>query len=115
MIKEHFDLLRRAVDKGHAENIDVHYNTNTTQYQKIPTIWKHFKHVQIAFSVDNTEERFEYERFGANWKTSNRNIKKVHKLREQGYPHNYTIMLYMEHTKHNVLGRNTYLGKGYEL
>ena len=86
MIKEHFDLLRRAVDKGHAENIDVHYNTNTTQYPKDPTIWKHFKHVQIAFSVDNTEERFEYERFGANWKTSNRNIKKVHKLREQGYP-----------------------------
>ena len=86
MIQEHFELLRRAVDKGHAENIDIHYNTNTTQYPKDPTIWKHFKHVQIAFSVDNTGERFEYERFGAKWKTSNRNIKKVHKLREQGYP-----------------------------
>ena len=51
-----------------------HYNTNTTQYPKDPNIWKHLN-IQIAFSVDNTEERFEYERFGA--KTSNRNIKSI--------------------------------------
>jgi MoaA/NifB/PqqE/SkfB family radical SAM enzyme len=86
MIKQHFELLQRAVKKGFAKDIDIHYNTNTTQYPKDPTIWKHFKHVQIAFSVDNTGERFEYERYGAKWKTSNSNIKKVHKLREQGYP-----------------------------
>lgn len=87
MIKEHFALLQRAVDKGLAKDIDVHYNTNTTQFPKDPTIWKHFKHVQIAFSVDNTEERFEYERYGASWKTANTNINKIHKLRdEQGYP-----------------------------
>ena len=86
MIKEHFGLLERAVDKGYAKDIDVHYNTNTTQFPKDPTIWKHFKHVQIAFSVDNTEERFEYERYGAKWRTSNNNIKKVHALRNDGYP-----------------------------
>ena len=86
MIKEHFELLQRAVDKGYAKDIDIHYNTNTTQFPKDPTIWKHFKHVQIAFSVDNTEERFEYERYGAKWRTSNTNIKKVHALRDEGYP-----------------------------
>lgn len=86
MIQEHFDLLSRAVDRGYAKDIDIHYNTNTTQYPKDPTIWRHFKHVQIAFSVDNTEERFEYERFGANWQTANENINKVHDLRKQGYP-----------------------------
>jgi MoaA/NifB/PqqE/SkfB family radical SAM enzyme len=86
MIKQHFELLQHAVEQGYAKDIDIHYNTNTTQYPKDPTIWKHFKHVQIAFSVDNTKERFEYERYGAKWKTSITNIKKVHKLREQGYP-----------------------------
>ena len=86
MIKEHFELLQRAVDKGYAKDIDIHYNTNTTQFPKDPTIWKHFKHVKIAFSVDNTEERFEYERYGAKWRTSNNNIKKVHALRDEGYP-----------------------------
>ena len=86
MIKQHFDLLQRAVDLGLAKDIDIHYNTNTTQFPKDPTIWQHFKHVQIAFSVDNTEERFEYERYGAKWRTTNTNIKKVHALRDEGYP-----------------------------
>lgn len=87
LIKEHFELLQRAVDKGLAKNIDIHYNTNATQFPKDHSIWKHFKHVQIAFSVDNTEDRFEYERYGAKWKAANANIDKIHKLRdEQGYP-----------------------------
>ena len=86
MIQQHFDLLKRAVDNGYAKDIDIHYNTNTTQFPKDPTVWKHFKHVQIAFSVDNTKERFEYERYGAKWKSSNANIRKVHSLREEGYP-----------------------------
>lgn len=87
MIKQHFDLLQRAVDRGYAKDIDIHYNTNATQFPKDPTIWRNFKHVQIAFSVDNTEERFEYERYGAKWKRANQNIQKVHALRDQeNYP-----------------------------
>ena len=87
MIKQHFDLLQRAVDRGYAKDIDIHYNTNATQFPKDPTIWRNFKHVQIAFSVDNTEERFEYERYGAKWKRANQNIQKVHALRDkENYP-----------------------------
>jgi len=84
LIKQHFDLLERAVERGFAKNIDIHYNTNTTKLPPQHTIWKHFKHVQIAFSVDNTEERFEYERYGAKWRTSNKNIKAIHALRDSG-------------------------------
>lgn len=84
LIKQHFDLLQRAVDNGYAKNIDIHYNTNTTKLPKQHEIWKHFKHVQIAFSVDNTEERFEYERYGAKWRTSNKNIHAIHALRDSG-------------------------------
>jgi len=84
LIKQHFDLLERAVERGFAKNIDIHYNTNTTKLPPQHTIWKHFKHVQIAFSVDNTEERFEYERYGAKWRTANTNINKVHALRDSG-------------------------------
>lgn len=84
LIKQHFDLLERAVEKGYAKNIDIHYNTNTTKLPKQYEIWKHFKHVQIAFSVDNTEDRFEYERYGAKWRTSNKNIIAIHALRDSG-------------------------------
>ena len=87
MIKQHFDLLQRAVDNGYAGNIDIHYNTNATQFPKDPSIWKHFKNIQIAFSIDNTGERFEYERFGAKWNSANTNIRKVHTLRDElNYP-----------------------------
>lgn len=87
MIKQHFDLLQRAVDQGFARDIDIHYNTNATQFPKDPSIWQHFKHVQIAFSVDNTGERFEYERFGAKWNRANLNIRKVNTLRDElNYP-----------------------------
>jgi len=86
LIKQHFDLLQRAVDAGYAKDIDIHYNTNTTKFPAQHELWKHFKHVQIAFSVDNTGKRFEYERFGAKWRTANTNIKKINNLRDSGYP-----------------------------
>jgi len=86
LIKQHFDLLQRAVDAGYAKDIDIHYNTNTTKFPAQHELWKHFKHVQIAFSVDNTGKRFEYERYGAKWRTANTNIKKINNLRDSGYP-----------------------------
>ena len=91
LIKQHFDLLERAVESGYAKDIDIHYNTNGTQYPKQHTVWKDFKHVQIAFSIDNIGERFEYERDGAKWATVNRNIKKFLALKEQGYPLSFQI------------------------
>ena len=91
LIKQHFDLLQRAVDKGYSNEIDIHYNTNGTQFPKQYEVWKTFKHVQIAFSIDNVGERFEYERDGANWSNVNENIKKFRKLKEQGYPFSFQI------------------------
>ena len=37
--------------------------------------------------MDNTEQRFEYERYGADWNESNLNIKRVNALRDSGYPY----------------------------
>jgi organic radical activating enzyme len=83
MIQEHFDLLQYAVDQGHAQNIDIHYNTNGTQWPDAHELWKHFKRVDIAFSIDNVEQRFEYERYGAKWNEVTENIKNFHDLRDQ--------------------------------
>lgn len=68
MISEHFDLLEQLVDQGHAQNIEIHYNTNGTQWpERAEDIWRHFKHVEIAFSIDDIGRRFEYQRAGADW------------------------------------------------
>lgn len=82
LIQEHFDLLQRAVDMGVSKQIDIHYNTNGTQ-SVLPHVelFKKFGRVDIAFSVDNVDKRFEYERFGANWLEVNQNIDQVHSLR----------------------------------
>jgi len=84
MIKEHFNLLRYAAEQGHAEHIDIHYNTNATQWpEDAEELWSQFGRVDIAFSIDNVAERFEYERYGAEWGLANEIIDRVHALREK--------------------------------
>ena len=41
-------------------------------------VWDKFGRVDIAFSVDNVGERFEYERYGARWNEANEIIDSVH-------------------------------------
>ena len=83
MIQEHFDMLRGLVDRGIAGNIEIHYNTNGTQYpEDADEIWQHFKLVEIAFSIDDIGERFEYQRSNASWKEVCRNIGWFRTLRE---------------------------------
>ena len=81
LIQQHFDFLDRAVKTGHAEHIEIHYNTNGTQFPEDRELWQHFKHVEIAFSIDNTEQRFEYERYGARWNDVQDNIKRFNDMR----------------------------------
>jgi MoaA/NifB/PqqE/SkfB family radical SAM enzyme len=81
LIDEHFDLLQQAVDLGVADQIEIHYNTNTTQVPKRGfKIWPHFKSVEIALSIDDVGERFEYQRYGASWDTLKFNLDKFYNL-----------------------------------
>jgi sulfatase maturation enzyme AslB (radical SAM superfamily) len=82
MIQEHFDMLQGLVDRGIAGNIEIHYNTNGTQWpEQGEAIWKHFKTVEIAFSIDDVGERFEYQRSNAIWDEVLGNIEKFKQLR----------------------------------
>lgn len=84
MIGEHFDLLKSLVQSGISTNVEIHYNTNGTHFpEHAIDIWRHFKHVEIAFSIDDTGERFEYQRTNASWSDVNDNIQKFKNLRHQ--------------------------------
>tara|TARA_B100000579_G_C22840480_1_gene861189 strand:- start:1275 stop:2444 length:1170 start_codon:yes stop_codon:yes gene_type:complete len=78
MIKEQFDVLRKCVEQGYAKNIDVHYNTNGTQFpeKELNEIWPHFKRIELAYSIDDVGARFEYQRHPAKWDEVNENILK---------------------------------------
>jgi MoaA/NifB/PqqE/SkfB family radical SAM enzyme len=68
MIKEHFQMLQGIVDRGIAHQVEIHYNTNGTHYpEEAEAIWRHFKTVEVAFSIDDVGERFEYQRTNADW------------------------------------------------
>jgi MoaA/NifB/PqqE/SkfB family radical SAM enzyme len=84
MIREHFDMLQGLIDRGIAHNIEIHYNTNGTQYpENAEDIWQYFKHVEIAFSIDDVGARFEYQRSNAVWSEVCVNIEKFRDMRER--------------------------------
>ena len=85
MIKNHFKILEYCVEKGYAKNQDIHYNTNGTQLppSEIFDLWRHFKRVEIAFSIDDVGEQFEYQRHPAKWKEVNYNLNQFKILQTQ--------------------------------
>ena len=82
MIAEHFEMLQGIVDRGIAHQVEIHYNTNGTMFpEQAEEIWRHFKTVEIAFSIDDVGSRFEYQRTNASWDDMQENIKKFFKLK----------------------------------
>ena len=83
MIKDHFKILMHCVEKGYAKNIDIHYNTNGTQLppQEIFDLWSYFKHVEVAFSIDDVGEPFEYQRHPAKWREVSSNLVKFKEMK----------------------------------
>jgi hypothetical protein len=81
MIHNHFKMLEHCVEQGYSKKQDIHYNTNGTQLpdQRIFDLWREFKHVEIAFSIDDVGERFEYQRHPANWQAVNANLQEFKK------------------------------------
>ena len=84
MIDQHFDMLQGIVDRGIADQVEIHYNTNGTIFpNQGPDIWKHFKTVEVAFSIDDIGSRFEYQRSNAVWQEVEQNLSKFQYLHEQ--------------------------------
>jgi hypothetical protein len=82
MIREHFEMLQGIVDRGIAHQVEIHYNTNGTQWpENAEAIWQHFKTVEIAFSIDDLNERFEYQRSNAVWSEVLTNLQRFRDLR----------------------------------
>jgi MoaA/NifB/PqqE/SkfB family radical SAM enzyme len=82
MIQEHFDMLQGIVDRGIAHQVEIHYNTNGTHYPEHgEQIWRHFKTVEIAFSIDDIGSRFEYQRTNARWLEVCENLDRFRDLR----------------------------------
>lgn len=75
MNKAHLSLLKKLIELGYSKNISLEYNSNGTLYSdNFFTVWEKFKSVKISFSIDDINERFEYQRSGASWRNVENNI-----------------------------------------
>ena len=85
MIENHFKILEHCVEKGYAKKQDIHYNTNGTMLppRKVFDLWRKFKRVEIAFSIDDVGEQFEYQRHPAKWREVNYNLGEFKKYQTQ--------------------------------
>jgi sulfatase maturation enzyme AslB (radical SAM superfamily) len=64
--KEHVEFLHAIPNK---RQVHINYNTNATilPNQDLLDLWSKFRLVQLDFSIDDIEQRFEYQRYPAKW------------------------------------------------
>lgn len=67
----HWDIMNHWVETGRSKHITINYTTNFSQLvykrQNVIDLWKKFKNVSVAASLDASHERAEYIRSGTVW------------------------------------------------
>lgn len=73
LVDEHWKLLKKIKNKN---QVVLTYNTNGSvrPKQQLIDFWSQFKTVILDFSIDDIEDRFEYQRYPARWKNVVENL-----------------------------------------
>lgn len=78
LIRAHWKLLEKLIEKGRAPYIWLDYNTNVSGItSEWLSIWKHFKHVFLGCSVDAIGDKAVYVRPPVEWTTIEKNLEKI--------------------------------------
>jgi MoaA/NifB/PqqE/SkfB family radical SAM enzyme len=78
LVEKHWKYLENLIDKKLNEKIVLWYNINMTNIpDKLLSLWKKFKKVQITCSIDDLYERNDYIREGSDWNTIIDNLEKL--------------------------------------
>ncbi len=89
MVPEHFQLLERLIEHPTIDTskILVGYNTNGTYFptKENQELYKNFKKILIAISIDDINDRFEYQRSLAKWVEIKSNLIKFKELNKNNY------------------------------
>ena len=76
LIKEHKEMIKEMVKRGHASNIQVNYHTNATIYDpELMELWKHFKKVELFLSIDGINKVTEYVRYPSKFSVIENNLR----------------------------------------
>lgn len=87
----HYKLLKKIDQAKGLGDVRVFYNTNATVLpdKKTLDIWEKCLLIELYFSLDDIEHRFEYQRTGASWKQVVKNIEIFKNI----MPHNHLFKI----------------------
>jgi sulfatase maturation enzyme AslB (radical SAM superfamily) len=82
MSKKMWHVLRVAVEKGYAKDIELNYATNGSFWPEEVEIFKHFRRVSVQFSIDGIGNQFEFMRYLSDWKVVTENMTRAEEFRD---------------------------------
>ncbi len=92
IVPAHDEMLDRIIASGRAKEIYLDYDTNLSVVNdKIARRWEHFKHVEIAGSMDASHEHYEFIRYGGKWDTFSNNVKRIKEYEKDGVVRLYRL------------------------
>lgn len=78
LIKAHWELLEKLIEKERAPHVWLDYNTNVTGVTEDQLkIWSRFKRVFLGCSIDGIHEKAIYLRPPVEWQVIERNLEKI--------------------------------------
>jgi hypothetical protein len=84
IVPAHDEMLDRLIASGYAKNVHLEYDTNLSVINnKLAERWNHFRHVEIAASIDAIGEKFKLIRT-ADWDRFTENVAKVKEYEKGG-------------------------------
>lgn len=85
LLKQLPTLLQHMVDNRHCNHIRLHFNTNGSVYPaQIVELLGQFQAVDIAISIDDIQQRFEYQRGGV-WSEVEKNVIQMSQLPQSSF------------------------------
>lgn len=76
MLKDNIEFMQFLIDSGHSKNSIFEFITNGTQYPDVLDRATEFERLLITVSIDDIEDRFEFQRSGAVWSEVEANLAK---------------------------------------
>lgn len=109
LIKQQWQIIDDIIELDYAKNLTVLYHTNGTIWNNdIENKLSKFGNVELALSIDDIEQRFEYIRHPAVWNTVRANIMAIKKWaaefpENRQYGINCTVSIYNVFTIRDIL------------
>ena len=106
LIEKNWQIMDRAIERGFAQNISLHFNINCTYVpDKLLRTFDHFSSITLSLSVDGFGVVQEYIRHPSKWETIERNIRKILKVKTK----NVIIFFSPVIQIYNILGLTEFL------